>query len=50
MKRISIYCLLMFCALLTASAQQTKQLVILHTSDTHSYSAHKFPPQPYRTD
>ena len=36
MKRISIYCLLMFCALLTASAQQTKQLVILHTSDTHS--------------
>ena len=26
----------MFCALLTASAQQTKQLVILHTSDTHS--------------
>ena len=36
MKRISIYCLLIFCALLTASAQQTKQLVILHTSDTHS--------------
>ena len=26
----------MFCALLTASAQQTKQLVILHTSDNHS--------------
>ena len=36
MKRISIYCLLIFCVLLTASAQQTKQLVILHTSDTHS--------------
>ena len=36
MKRISIYCLLIFCVLLTALAQQTKQLVILHTSDTHS--------------
>ena len=36
MKRISIYCLLICCVLLTASAQQTKQLVILHTSDTHS--------------
>ena len=36
MKRISIYCLLIFCVLLTASVQQTKQLVILHTSDTHS--------------
>lgn len=36
MKRISIYCLLIFCVLLTASAQHTKQLVILHTSDTHS--------------
>lgn len=36
MKRISIYCLLIFCVLLAASAQQTKQLVILHTSDTHS--------------
>lgn len=36
MKRISIYCLLVFCVLLTASAQHTKQLVILHTSDTHS--------------
>ena len=39
MKRISIYCLLMFCALLTASAQQTKQLVILHTSDTQSLTS-----------
>ena len=38
MKRISIYCLLIFCVLLTASAQQTKQLVILHTSDTHQES------------
>lgn len=36
MKRISIYCLLVFCVLLAASAQQTKQLVILQTSDTHS--------------
>lgn len=36
MKRISIYCLLIFCVLLAASAQQTKQLVVLHTSDTHS--------------
>lgn len=36
MKRISIYCLLICCVLLTASAQRTKQLVILHTSDTHS--------------
>ena len=38
MKRISIYCLLIFCVLLTASAQQTKQLVILHTSDTNQES------------
>ncbi len=36
MKRISIYCLLICCVLLAASAQETKQLVILHTSDTHS--------------
>ena len=32
MKRISIYCLLMFCALLTASAQQTEAI---------GHSAHK---------
>ncbi len=36
MKRISIFCLLVFYILLTASAQQGKQLAILHTSDTHS--------------
>lgn len=36
MKRISIYCLLICCALLTVSAQQARQLTILHTSDTHS--------------
>lgn len=36
MKRISIYCLLILCVSLAASAQRTKQLTILHTSDTHS--------------
>lgn len=36
MKRISIYCLLVFCLILTASAQKTKELFILQTSDTHS--------------
>lgn len=36
MKRISIYCLLAFCLIFVASAQQTKQLNILQTSDTHS--------------
>lgn len=36
MKRISIYCLLAFCLIFAASAQQTKQLTILQTSDTHS--------------
>lgn len=36
MKRLSIYCLLIFGVILTASAQQTKQLVVLQTSDTHS--------------
>ncbi|MCD8183223.1 MAG: bifunctional metallophosphatase/5'-nucleotidase [Bacteroides sp.] len=36
MKRISIYCLLAFCLIVTASAQQTKHLTILQTSDTHS--------------
>lgn len=36
MKRISIYCLLILCLVFTASAQQTKDLFILHTSDTHS--------------
>ena len=36
MKRISIYCLLVVCLIFTASAQQTKELFILQTSDTHS--------------
>lgn len=36
MKRISIYCLLIVCLIFTASAQQTKELFILQTSDTHS--------------
>lgn len=36
MKRISIYCLLILCLVFTASVQQTKDLVILHTSDMHS--------------
>lgn len=36
MKRTFIYSLLAFCLVLTASAQRTKELVILQTSDTHS--------------
>lgn len=36
MKRIAIYALLMFCLVIAASAQQTKELVFLHTSDMHS--------------
>lgn len=36
MKRIFTYCLLLCCLGLTAAAQQTKRLVVLHTSDVHS--------------
>lgn len=36
MKRLSIYFLLAFCLMMAVSAQQTKQLSILQTSDTHS--------------
>ena len=36
MKRLSTYLLLAFCLMMAVSAQQTKQLFILQTSDTHS--------------
>ncbi|MDR0976992.1 MAG: metallophosphatase [Prevotellaceae bacterium] len=36
MKRIQILGLLLLCFTLSVAAQQTKELVILHTSDTHS--------------